>query len=207
MNATNPHLFFCDLPLVDINAISCSAARLIYHGSAHGAFGKLATAYAPINLHSVEAFHIRLEHLSSDPLSQDFAYHLVYLSKEIYATLWKGNKKKGIPAMKKMATHIHISKSPELQPKPDGHLFGTPSYKALTLTEYNDYTAIDNYVPLDYSIAFKDKFRGFILRTKSECDLLWKLMEAHGLGLVDQRAVKDSYDGDLQVQCYGAFAA
>ena len=63
---------------------------------------------------------------------------------------------------------------------------------------------MDNYVPDDYRYAFTQKFSGILMRTKNDCRLLWLLLEAHGLKMVDHREVSDDYDGSLKIDCFVA---
>lgn len=203
MNRPLPN-YFCDLAMADVNAISCSASRLLCHGSTHGAFSKFSQQQDSIDLDSIDAFSVNLVHLSSDPLSSEYEYHLVYLSSDAYQQLWNGCKINKIPGIKALASEIHLGSKAKLCPKNKGHLFGSHQLRSIALTKYSSANPIDHYVPHEYRLAFKEKFTGLLIRTKKECQELWNLLEAHGFLPIAERKVTDEYDGDLMLQCYSA---
>ncbi len=188
--------------MADVNAISCSAARFLYHGSTHGPFGKLDSHLQSIDMEELDAFRVSLEHLSTNPLSDTYDYHLVYVARSAYQKIWHGCKKQKIPGMKHISDEIKLSdtvKSTSHTP-----LFWSKKEASITLSEYRNEIAMDHYIPDDYRHAFQQKFSGILMRTKSDCRLLWLLLEAHGLKVVDHREVSDEYDGRLKVDCFAA---
>ena len=203
MNSPTPR-YFCDLLMADINAISCSAARFLYHGSTHGPFGKGGQQLQSVDMKDIDAFRVSLEHLSTDPLSDAYDYHLVYVAKSAYKQIWHGCKKHKIPGMKHISDEIRLSDTAKLT----SHipLFWSKKESSITLSEYRDDIAMDHYIPDAYRYAFQQKFSGILMRTKNDCRLLWLLLEAHGLKVVDHREVCDEYDGKLKVDCFASYS-
>ena len=201
MNYPQPR-YFCDLLMADIKAISCSAARFIYHGSTHGPFGKLDSHVQSVDMNKIDVFRVSLEHLSTDPLSNAYDYYLVYVSKSFYEKIWHGCRAKDIPGLKHISDEVRLSDTAKLS----SHLplFWRKKESSITLSEFQDEIAMDNYVPNDYCHAFRQKFSGILMRTKNDCNLLSLLLEAHGLKLVDNREVCDEYDGTLKVDSFAA---
>lgn len=202
--SSSPTNYFFDLAMADVNAISSSASRLLYHGSTHGAFGSYGFK-APTNsvdLHSIGAFSVSLEHLSNFPLSEEYDYQILYLSERIYSNLWNGCKKRNIPALKSLAYQARFATEAQLKPKTQRVFFSGQQSRTIAITPYDEGFNIGHHVPNEYSAAAKEIFKGFLLRSKKECTQLYALLESHGLKIVEQRNVLDDYDGFLQVRCY-----
>ncbi|MFC4994394.1 hypothetical protein [Rubritalea tangerina] len=203
MTSKSPQ-FFCDLPLADINAITCSANRFLYHGSPHGVFGKMTTSKRHVDIHEIDAFRVKLEHLSSDPLDDQYQYHLVYISKDIYQQVWKGCKKRQIPGMRKFVSETKLSADAKTHPFGPGNFLHLSDDKPIVFSPYEESHTSDNYVPNHYQATLRSKFESILLRTKSECRLFFQLLQAHGLKVVDQLETTDEFDGNLKVECFAA---
>ena len=190
--------------MADINAISSSANRLIYHGSAHGPFGGYGfkSPVSCLDLDSISVLKVSLEHLSNFPLSDDYDYQIIYLDKQVYEALWNGSKKNKIPGLKNLTNQACLHSQANLKPKTQKIFLSAQKNRSISVTPYEQEQCLSCYIPEDYYADFKEKFKGLLVRTKKECSQLCRLLEAHGLKIIEQREVLDDVDGNLQIACY-----
>lgn len=194
--------FFCDLALVDINAFACSANRLLCHGSIHGAFGKGLSQHRSTELNSLDAMVVSLEHLSSEALSDEYVFHLVFLAPEAYQKIWLGAKNSTSPSLSKICVQRGITRSP-ITPRAKKSILERKAREYM-VTEYDCCNALDSYVPYEYRAAFLSRFHGFIVRTDKRAASLPRLMLSHGFSATLQHNVTDMMDGEMQVLGFSA---
>lgn len=197
-------LYFFDYPLVDAKAIANSALRLLYFGSTHGAFGRNAISSTPEtrNLANFEAFKITLEHLSNDPLSEDYEYNLIYLAQPIAKDLWHSSLRAQHTEIRKLTRRVQLNSRQSLNAKryktPFWVKFTRPIYMSIFEANMGD----DNYVPPSFAQQFNSKYVGFLMRTKKNYPLVRTVFNAYDLTMGTRQEVCDHLDGDLQVISY-----
>lgn len=199
--------FFFDYPLADVNGIACAAMRLIYHNSAQGSFsgGKAhSDSHTALDLDTKEAFKISLEHLSSDPLSEDFEYNLIYLNQDMSEHIWEGAKRGESKDLQKLTRRVQLGEFASLEAKryktPFWVRFQRPIYIALC----DEFLHNDHYVPQAYYEKFHNKFHAFLMRTEVGYPLVRTIFDAYGLKMSERREVCDNQRRGLQVLAYEA---
>jgi hypothetical protein len=202
---SSPRSFFCDHALVDINAFACSANRLLCHGSIHGAFGKGLCNRPPTDISSIDVLVVSLEHLSSEALSDDYVFHLVFLNDDAYQKIWLGEKKSPVPSLSKICVQRDISRF-AIAPKIKKSILERKAREYM-VTEFDSSKALDNYVPYEYRMDFLNHFRGFIVRSDVHTTSLPHLIRSHGFAASLQHNVKDMMDGEMQVLGFGKRSA
>jgi len=200
MNSHQENFFF-DFPLVDANTIAFSSLRLVYHGSTHGAFG---LKRSPLDLREVDAIKISLNHLSTDPLSDEYEYNLIYLNDSLSEAVWNGQKRDNTPALMKITRRVLLAASPSLNAKRFRTPFWVKFTKPIYLARYNKVLIDDNTIPVDYLRDFHNKYQGFLTRTKKGYPLVRNTLESLGLKTSDRRYVKDSQEEEISIICYQA---
>lgn len=196
--------YFFDYPLADAHSIAFTALKFIYHGSEKGAFGYGATRTAGkrIDLDEVEAFWINLQHLSSPPLSDDFEYSLVFVSKKLSDHLWLGEKRTLSPDLKKLTRRVVLADQPSLTAKRYKTPFWVKFSRPVYLAKFEDNILNDHYIPHDYYKQFHRKYQGFLMRSENDYPLVRNLFEAYGLELTDRREMESTTPDALQVLAY-----
>ncbi|NWK54558.1 hypothetical protein HW115_02975 [Verrucomicrobiaceae bacterium N1E253] len=179
-------VYFFDLPLSDVYGIACAAMRLIYHGSAEGAFG-MDTKEA-IDLEHVDALQIALKHRTVDPLSEIYDYDLVYYRKEIANRLWSSKFRKGCPTLRRLTRRVQFSDKATIKPNRLRHFY-IKSNRPVHVAKYGNDVPTDHCVPEDYIQSFGEQFEGYLMRSKMGFPLVTSLFDAQGLNLADRREV------------------
>jgi hypothetical protein len=198
------HLYFFDFPIADALAISNSALRFLFYGSPHGAFGQQGDAAIPETrfLENYDGFKVSLEHLSNDPLDNNYEYNLVFLTKNTAKDLWIGSKRANNPELKKLTRRVHLGVRPSLQAKRYKTPFWVRFKKPIYLSIFDANIGDDNYVPSAFRQQFHNKFTGFLMRSEKGFPLVRTMFDAYGLKMVNRQEVQDRLDGNLQVVAY-----
>ena len=194
--------FFFDFPIVDVNAIACSALRLIYHGSTHGAFGASSTKRPPLDLGQIDAFRISLEHLTTAPLSDEYEYSLVYLNARLSEIIWDGKMRDQSSSLMKITRRVVLAKSASLNAKRYRTPFWVKFQKPVYLARYNKRLVINNCIPVEYVESFHNKYQGFLMRSKKGYPLMRNTLKASSTPLRDRSYLSDSMDSELRVVSY-----
>ncbi|MFC4994395.1 hypothetical protein [Rubritalea tangerina] len=197
--------YFFDYPIVDANALTYSALKLLFHGSTHGAFGAYGSLNArrgPIDLVKIEALKVSLTYLTSTPLSDEYAYHLVFFNKDFSHTLWDGKSLDKSKHIKDITRRVRLGAEPSLSAKRYRDPFWVKFQKPIYLAQFPSPLHNELSVPAHYRALFENKFDGFLMRSEHDYPLVRNLIEASGLKLGARREVSDELDGDLQVHCY-----
>ena len=194
--------FFFDFPIVDVNAIACSALRLIYHGSTHGAFGVSTTKRPPLDLTKIDAFRISLEHLTTEPLSDEYEYSLVYLNDTLSEIIWDGKMRDKNSRLPEITRRVVLAESASLNAKRYRTPFWVKFQKPVYLARYNKLLVINNCIPVEYVESFHKRYQGFLMRSKKGYPLIRNTLKASGIPLSDRSHLSDSMDSDLRVVSY-----
>jgi hypothetical protein len=195
------HKYFCDLAVADINAFACAAQRLLCHGSIHGAFGKGGVArLAPISLSSVDVFTVSLEHLSSDPLSDEYDYHLVYIGASMYKKVWSGAQASEAPALSKVCVQRALADNARA-PIPKRSLLERKS-REFVACEYPVEWGVDHYIQDAHRVVLLSNFKAFVVRTDRKTANLGQLLCDHSMRVAQERVVNDLFDGQMQLLCF-----
>lgn len=176
--------FFFDLPLSDVYGVGCTALRLIYHGSERGVFGN--NTKEAFDLSHVQAFQISLKHLTVEPLSDQYEYHMVYYRKELGMNLWNNRFRKGCPILRALTRRVKFSDKRSLEPNRLMNLY-IKSDRPVHIAQYNGRVPTDDYVPKPYIVEFGHLFEGFLMRSKRDYQLVTNLFAAQGLALTERR--------------------
>lgn len=201
------HSYFFDLALSDINAIACSASRLLFHGSTHGAFGSFGhrKPEASVDLSAVDAISVKLEHLSNFPLSDEFDYKILYLRRHCYDSLWKGSYRTKVKGLKDLACIARLSPKAALTPKTQRVFLVSVSNRPVAIAPYDYDISCCHYLPDEYCATLKHEFKAILVRTKKANTAKFNLLlSAHGLKTTSVREATDGYDGNLTVRCYSS---
>lgn len=178
--------YFFDLPLSDVYGIGCAALRLIYHGDEHGAFA--SKTKEALDLDVVQAFQITLKHRTVTPLSDQFAYYLVYYQKDLGISLWNHALRKGCPTLRKMTRRVGLTNKASLKPNRIRQLY-IKENRPVHIARFDCEVPTDHYVPQPYIDDFADRFDGFLMRSKRAYPLVTSLFDAQGLSLAERRDV------------------
>lgn len=203
-STVSSQLYFFDFPIVDANAIANSALRFLFHGSPHGAFGNQSNLPIPETryLENFDAFKVNLEHLSNDPLSDEFEYNLIFLSKRLAEDLWIGKKRSNNPELTKLTRRVQLGSEASLNAKRYKTPFWVRFRRPIYLSIFDSLIGDDNYVPTAFRQQFMNKFTGFLVRTEKGFPVVRTIFDAYGLAMTNRQEVEDPLDGPLQVVSY-----
>lgn len=193
----NSHQFFCDLAIADINAFACAAQRLLCYGSIHGAFGTAGRG-KPIQLSSLDVFTVSLEHLSSDALSDEYDYHLLYVSAGMYKKVWSGVQASEAPALSKVCVQRAFAREARA-PIPKRSLLERKS-REFVAVEYPIGNGLDHYIPDEHRIKLLSNYKAFVVRTDRQTANLSQLLQDHSMWMKHDIMVQDVFDGEMQLQ-------
>lgn len=192
------HQFFCDLAVADINAFACATQRLLCHGSIHGAFGKGTIAkQRHIELSSLDVFTVSLEHLSTEPLSDEYDYHLLYVSAGMYKKVWSGTQVSEAPCLSKVCVQRAFANEART-PIPKRSLLERRS-REFVATEYPIEWGVDHYIADSYRAQLLSHYKAYVVRTDRQTANLGKLLCDHSMRIKYDMVVNDMYDGEMSV--------
>ena len=193
----NSYQYFCDLALADINAFACAAQRLLCFGSIHGAFGSTG-GHKPIDLSTLDVFTVSLEHLSSDPLSDEYDYHLLYVSAGMYKKVWSGAQASEAPALSKVCVQRSFARDARA-PIPKRSLLERKS-REFVAAEYAIENGIDHYIPDAHRVKLLSHYKAFVVRTDRQTADLAQLLQDHSMWMKHDVLVQDVFDGEMRLQ-------
>ena len=193
--------YFFDLPLADVSRSICDALRILYHGNPEGTFGEKWNDR--VDLEQIHAIKIGVCHSSTNALSDDYEYNLVFYRNSIADSIWEPASREKHAELRGLTQRVTLNKEKSLlADRLLGRLPFIRSTRPVQFAKYESVPPPDHSVPLEYHRQIHRDFECYIMRTIPDFPLVRSLFRAQGLDMAKRKFASYSSDNRRPIITY-----